>query len=452
MGRRLRRADRRHVRDRHLGRARAGSSGSTATAPASSLSITTTTAGGSRSPPSSRRSRRRCAPGELEIDGSACYDFLGYRYVPAPKTLYKRCFKLPPAHELVYSPDTGALSAPRRYWSLPVPDEPRAPPLEAACEELRSLDRRVGRRADDRRRAARLLPLRRRRLERRRRRGRRDRHARRHVLDRLRRRRSIRDAVRARGRAALRHGSSRAHPVASARAGAAAAAQGVVRRAVRRRVVDADVPRLLGGARARDGRADGRRRRRGLRRLSHLPALRALRALADLAGRGRARDLRAAPAVSAPPRRHARADVARDGIQRRPESLGQAHGRNVDAREARVRARARHPARLRRLVALSRALARRSAAAHAAPIRRLPHVHAGPRADEGRSHEHGRVARSARAAARRGASSSFHSAFTRTCVTTAASRKACCGRLIAASCPITFSTAARRDSVFRATT
>ena len=64
-----------------------------------------------------------------------CYDFLGYRYVPAPKTLYKRCFKLPPAHELVVlDPATGALQSPRRYWSIPIPDaaaasaarEPRA--------------------------------------------------------------------------------------------------------------------------------------------------------------------------------------------------------------------------------------------------------------------------------------------------------------------------------------
>jgi asparagine synthase (glutamine-hydrolysing) len=76
---------------------------------------------------------------ELAIDGTACYDFLGYRYVPAPKTLYKRCFKLEPAHELVYAPDTGALSTPRRYWSLPVPDEPRAPSVDTACEELRAL-------------------------------------------------------------------------------------------------------------------------------------------------------------------------------------------------------------------------------------------------------------------------------------------------------------------------
>jgi asparagine synthase (glutamine-hydrolysing) len=82
---------------------------------------------------------RALAPRDLEVDGTACYDFLGYRYVPAPKTLYKRCFKLPPAHELVYSPDTGSLSSPRRYWTLPVPEEPRSPPLEAACEELRAL-------------------------------------------------------------------------------------------------------------------------------------------------------------------------------------------------------------------------------------------------------------------------------------------------------------------------
>jgi asparagine synthase (glutamine-hydrolysing) len=76
---------------------------------------------------------------ELSIDGTACYDFLGYRYVPAPKTLYQRCRKLPPAHVLVFDPATGVLEAPRRYWSLPVPERPRAPRLEECCEELRAL-------------------------------------------------------------------------------------------------------------------------------------------------------------------------------------------------------------------------------------------------------------------------------------------------------------------------
>jgi asparagine synthase (glutamine-hydrolysing) len=82
---------------------------------------------------------RALAPNELVVDETACYDFLSYRYVPAPKTLYRNCFKLLPAHSLAYTPATGALSAAKRFWSLPVPAEPRAPSLDACCEELRSL-------------------------------------------------------------------------------------------------------------------------------------------------------------------------------------------------------------------------------------------------------------------------------------------------------------------------
>ena len=109
----------------------------------------------------------------------------------------------------------------------------------------------------------------------------------------------------------------------AARAGAAAATEVLVRRAVRRRVGDADVPRLLHGTRARDGRADGRRRRRGVRRLSHLSALRALLRAGRL---GR-------PPSSAPrfalrrpfPRRHAvtRAlTLARDGVSATARTCG----------------------------------------------------------------------------------------------------------------------------------
>jgi asparagine synthase (glutamine-hydrolysing) len=76
---------------------------------------------------------------ELAVDGTACYDFLGYRYVPAPKTLYRRCHKLPPAHELVYRPATGELHSPRRYWRLQVPERPRTPSLAECCDELRAL-------------------------------------------------------------------------------------------------------------------------------------------------------------------------------------------------------------------------------------------------------------------------------------------------------------------------
>jgi asparagine synthase (glutamine-hydrolysing) len=80
-----------------------------------------------------------CTDAKLEVNGSALYDFLGYRYVPAPKTLYRHCFKLPPAHRLSFDPSTGRIEGPTRYWSVPVPEEPRKPDLETCCEELRSL-------------------------------------------------------------------------------------------------------------------------------------------------------------------------------------------------------------------------------------------------------------------------------------------------------------------------
>ncbi len=80
-----------------------------------------------------------CAAEGLQVDNTALYDFLGYRYVPAPKTLYENCFKLQPAHWLVFDPATGAIQKPRPYWRIEIPDQPRRPSLDQACEELRSL-------------------------------------------------------------------------------------------------------------------------------------------------------------------------------------------------------------------------------------------------------------------------------------------------------------------------
>jgi asparagine synthase (glutamine-hydrolysing) len=80
-----------------------------------------------------------CAAETLRVDETALYDFLGYRYVPAPKTLYRNCFKLPPAHWLEFTPATGTLQTPRRYWSVPVPERPRRPEIGECCEELRAL-------------------------------------------------------------------------------------------------------------------------------------------------------------------------------------------------------------------------------------------------------------------------------------------------------------------------
>ncbi|MDZ4845290.1 MAG: asparagine synthase (glutamine-hydrolyzing) [Chitinophagales bacterium] len=52
-----------------------------------------------------------------EINYSALMDYLTYRYVPSPKSIFKNISKLPPAHFLEYS--NGSISAPSRYWDLP---------------------------------------------------------------------------------------------------------------------------------------------------------------------------------------------------------------------------------------------------------------------------------------------------------------------------------------------
>jgi asparagine synthase (glutamine-hydrolysing) len=75
----------------------------------------------------------------LEIDASAMYDFLGYRYVPEPKTMYRNCFKLEPGHRLSYDPETGALEGPTAFWELPAGQAPLPLTADEAAEELRRL-------------------------------------------------------------------------------------------------------------------------------------------------------------------------------------------------------------------------------------------------------------------------------------------------------------------------
>ena len=75
----------------------------------------------------------------LVVDETALYDFLSYRYVPAPKTLYRNCYKLPPAHTLTFDPHAARLPEPVRFWSIPVGEESLAQTIDEAAEELRAL-------------------------------------------------------------------------------------------------------------------------------------------------------------------------------------------------------------------------------------------------------------------------------------------------------------------------
>jgi asparagine synthase (glutamine-hydrolysing) len=61
-----------------------------------------------------------------EVDLTALDDYLTYGYVPAPKTIFRNVFKLPPAHSLLLKVGAGEASEPRleRYWRLEY--EPKA--------------------------------------------------------------------------------------------------------------------------------------------------------------------------------------------------------------------------------------------------------------------------------------------------------------------------------------
>lgn len=51
-----------------------------------------------------------------EIDYEALYDYLLYLYIPAPKTIYKNIYKLPPAHYLVCTRD--GIRKMQEYWDI----------------------------------------------------------------------------------------------------------------------------------------------------------------------------------------------------------------------------------------------------------------------------------------------------------------------------------------------
>jgi asparagine synthase (glutamine-hydrolysing) len=54
----------------------------------------------------------------VEPNEHAVWDYLTFRYVPAPHTIWSRIFKLPPAHTLTLRLDR-LDAAPRRYWDMP---------------------------------------------------------------------------------------------------------------------------------------------------------------------------------------------------------------------------------------------------------------------------------------------------------------------------------------------
>ena len=88
--------------------------------------------------------RALCRDVQLELDYTAVYDYLTYRYIPTPKTLYRNVYKLPPAHMCSFDMRTRELKAMKRYWSLEVdPDPPPLSPDQAANRVRELVDESV---------------------------------------------------------------------------------------------------------------------------------------------------------------------------------------------------------------------------------------------------------------------------------------------------------------------
>ena len=54
----------------------------------------------------------------FEKDYTALYDYLFYQYIPEPKTMFKNCYKLPPAYMLCFDADSKCIEKINPYWKL----------------------------------------------------------------------------------------------------------------------------------------------------------------------------------------------------------------------------------------------------------------------------------------------------------------------------------------------
>ncbi len=82
------------------------------------------------------RALRELLSKKPEIDAQSVHDFFGFRYVPAPRTLYRGIEKLLPGHLLV-ADGKGVVS--RAYWDVPDEEETAKPPREVAAEVVERL-------------------------------------------------------------------------------------------------------------------------------------------------------------------------------------------------------------------------------------------------------------------------------------------------------------------------
>ena len=239
-----------------------------ATASGSSRSTTARRGGRSPLPPSSRLMLEQ--PGfSRQIDPQAVAAYLAFNSIPAPLTIFAEARKLPAGTLAVWR--EGKLTLTRYARPEPVPaGETRRRPAGELAAELRETLRDSDPRPPRRRRAGRRAALGRGRLGRARRpRCRRAGRAGEDLLGRLRGGELRRARPGAAGRRALPDRAPRDRPAARRGRALPQAGRGL-RRALRRLLGAADLPRLRAGRGRGQGRPLGRGWRRALRRLLHL--------------------------------------------------------------------------------------------------------------------------------------------------------------------------------------
>ncbi|HOY10821.1 MAG TPA: asparagine synthase (glutamine-hydrolyzing), partial [Candidatus Omnitrophota bacterium] len=80
-----------------------------------------------------------CRDQDFKYDNTAIYDYLTYKYIPDPKSLYKNVYKLSPAHQLTYDISTHSIIENKPFWRLSVPQNPGPMALHSATTRLRDL-------------------------------------------------------------------------------------------------------------------------------------------------------------------------------------------------------------------------------------------------------------------------------------------------------------------------
>lgn len=70
---------------------------------------------------------------DKSVNGQAIWDYLTFRYIPAPNTIWEGIFKLPPAHRLEWRLD-GEAPVIRRWWDMPM-SQPAQRKSDAEYEE-----------------------------------------------------------------------------------------------------------------------------------------------------------------------------------------------------------------------------------------------------------------------------------------------------------------------------